>query len=318
MADEISQAIQIIRLEFDGLRFGMNVTGATAKQVKNLTIFLYALLTREKLQGRTSLKNMISKDGNLQVLKIKETDDKKLSKVAKKYGLLYSKLPDINKDDGMMEILFHTEATPRINALIEKLGSGSIEDLVDYVKNGKDGDFEKITDYLQQNNVLRSDKSITPSEEKKSQINSISRNLDYNAKLKDDCLVDVTVAKKLYIEENLTQLKMRIPNTYGAGARYVWIDKDDAIPINDGKTFYVFFKKDEEYKILDKDDNVVEKVKGLQLKNTHYDTVSDEVKYRAMRQQQINKRRKNKSKSVQINKSKSNLGTSSPEVRIKR
>lgn len=52
MADEISQAIQIIRLEFDGLRFGMNVTGATAKQVKNLTIFLYALLTREKLQGR--------------------------------------------------------------------------------------------------------------------------------------------------------------------------------------------------------------------------------------------------------------------------
>ncbi|WP_347996477.1 PcfB family protein, partial [uncultured Eubacterium sp.] len=233
MADEISQAIQIIRLEFDGLRFGMNVTGATAKQVKNLTIFLYALLTREKLQGRTSLKKMISKDGNLQVLKIKETDYKKFSKVAKKYGLLYSKLPDINKDDGMMEILFHTEATPRINALIEKLGSGSIEDLVDYVKNGKDGDFEKITDYLQQNNVLRSDKSITPSEEKKSQINSISRNLDYNAKLKDDCLVDVTVAKKLYIEENLTQLKMRIPNTYGAGARYVWIDKDDAIPIND-------------------------------------------------------------------------------------
>ena len=70
--------------------------------------------------------------------------------------------------------------------------------------------------------MLRSDKSITPSEEKKSQINSISRNLDYNAKLKDDCLVDVTVAKKLYIEENLTQLKMRIqihmvpvPDMYG-------------------------------------------------------------------------------------------------------
>ena len=77
MADEISQAIQIIRLEFDGLRFGMNVTGATAKQVKNLTIFLYALLTREKLQGRTSLKKMISKDGNLQVFKIKETEQRR-------------------------------------------------------------------------------------------------------------------------------------------------------------------------------------------------------------------------------------------------
>ena len=32
MSDEISQAIQIIRLEFDGLRFGMDITGGTVKQ----------------------------------------------------------------------------------------------------------------------------------------------------------------------------------------------------------------------------------------------------------------------------------------------
>ena len=53
MADEISQAIQIIRLEFDGLRFGMDVTGGTVKQAKNLAVFIYALLTREKIQGKT-------------------------------------------------------------------------------------------------------------------------------------------------------------------------------------------------------------------------------------------------------------------------
>ena len=55
MSDEISQAIQIIRLEFDGLRFGMDVTGGTVKQAKNLAVFSYALLTREKLQGKTSI-----------------------------------------------------------------------------------------------------------------------------------------------------------------------------------------------------------------------------------------------------------------------
>ena len=65
MSDEISQAIQIIRLEFDGLRFGMDVTGGTVKQAKNLAVFIYALLTREKLQGKTSLKKMLSKDGSL-------------------------------------------------------------------------------------------------------------------------------------------------------------------------------------------------------------------------------------------------------------
>lgn len=51
MADEISQAIQIIRLEFDGLRFGMNVTGATAKQVKNLTIFCMPFLQEKNFKA---------------------------------------------------------------------------------------------------------------------------------------------------------------------------------------------------------------------------------------------------------------------------
>ncbi len=44
MADEISQAIQIIRLEFNGLRFGMNVTGTTAKQVRTLRFFCMPFL----------------------------------------------------------------------------------------------------------------------------------------------------------------------------------------------------------------------------------------------------------------------------------
>ena len=99
MSDEISQAIQIIRLEFDGLRFGMDVTGGTVKQAKNLAVFIYALLTREKLQGKTSLKKMLSKDGSLQVLKIREEDMKKFKKLAKKYGILYSKLPDISQTE---------------------------------------------------------------------------------------------------------------------------------------------------------------------------------------------------------------------------
>ena len=160
MSDEITQAIQIIRLEFEGLRFGMEVTGATVKEAKNLAVFIYALLTREKLQGRTSLKKMLSKDGSLQVLKIREEDMKKFKKLAKKYGILYSKLPDINKADEMTEVLFHTEATPRINTLIEKLESGSIENLMDYVRNGKDGDYEKVIDYLKKENILKD----TPSE----------------------------------------------------------------------------------------------------------------------------------------------------------
>ena len=306
MADEISQAIQIIRLEFDGLRFGMDVTGGTVKQAKNLAVFIYALLTREKIQGKTSLKKMLSKDGSLQVLKIREEDMKKFKKLAKKYGILYSKLPDINKSDGMTEVLFHTEATPRINTLIEKLGNGSIENLMDYVRNGKDGDFEKVVDYLKKENILKD----TPSEvepERKEQLDRYADELKYNAMINDPSRVDITISRKLYEEENLTSIKTRVPNTYGDNVRYLWIDKSDVVSINGGKTFFAYLNKDKEYELVDRDGRIAEKLTGQNLQKQHYDNVDVNVKHRALQEQ-----RRGKSEKKQKDKK---VGTPGPKVR---
>lgn len=306
MSDEISQAIQIIRLEFDGLRFGMDVTGGTVKQAKNLAVFIYALLTREKLQGKTSLKKMLSKDGSLQVLKIKEADMKKFKKLAKKYGILYSKLPDINKSDGMTEVLFHTEATPRINTLIEKLGSGSIENLMDYVRKGKDGDFEKVVDYLKKENILKD----TPSEvepERKEQLDRYADELKYNAMINDPSRVDITISRKLYEEENLTSIKTRVPNTYGDNVRYLWLDKSDVVSINGGKTFFAYLNKDKEYELVDRDGQVAEKLSGQNLQKQHYDNVDVNVKHRALQEQ-----RRGKSEKKQKDKK---VGTPGPKVK---
>ena len=306
MSDEISQAIQIIRLEFDGLRFGMDVTGGTVKQAKNLAVFIYALLTREKLQGKTSLKKMLSKDGSLQVLKIKEADMKKFKKLAKKYGILYSKLPDINKSDGMTEVLFHTEATPRINTLIEKLGSGSIENLMDYVRKGKDGDFEKVVDYLKKENILKD----TPSEvepERKEQLDRYTDELKYNAMINDPSRVDITISRKLYEEENLTSIKTRVPNTYGDNVRYLWLDKSDVVSINGGKTFFAYLNKDKEYELVDRDGQIAEKLTGQNLQKQHYDNVDVNVKHRALQEQ-----RRGKSEKKQKDKK---VGTPGPKVR---
>lgn len=306
MSDEISQAIQIIRLEFDGLRFGMDVTGGTVKQAKNLAVFIYALLTREKIQGKTSLKKMLSKDGSLQVLKIREEDMKKFKKLAKKYGILYSKLPDINKSDGMTEVLFHTEATPRINTLIEKLGNGSIENLMDYVRNGKDGDFEKVVDYLKKENILKD----TPSEvepERKEQLDRYADELKYNAMINDPSRVDITISRKLYEEEKLTSIKTRVPNTYGDNVRYLWIDKSDVVSINGGKTFFAYLNKDKEYELVDRDGRIAEKLTGQNLQKQHYDNVDVNVKHRALQEQ-----RRGKSEKKQKDKK---VGTPGPKVR---
>ena len=73
--------------------------------------------------------------GDLQVLQFATEDLKKVEKYAKKYGILYSVLPDANRKNGMTEIIFHTEAVPRANMILQKVG-GKIATFDDYLKNG--------------------------------------------------------------------------------------------------------------------------------------------------------------------------------------
>ena len=46
-------------------------------------------------------------------------DMKKVEKMAKKYGILYSVLPDCNRKDGLSEVIFHSEAVPRVNMMAQ-------------------------------------------------------------------------------------------------------------------------------------------------------------------------------------------------------
>lgn len=52
------------------------------------------------------MRKLLMKGGDLQVLQFKTEDMSKVEKMAKKYGILYSVLPDMNKTDGMSEEFF--------------------------------------------------------------------------------------------------------------------------------------------------------------------------------------------------------------------
>ncbi len=59
-------------------------------------------------------------------------------------------LPDINKKDGMSEIIFHTEAVPRVNMMIQKLKSGRLATFDDYLKNGDEKEMDKVLSFLKE------------------------------------------------------------------------------------------------------------------------------------------------------------------------
>ena len=149
MAEEIQEAVQIIRVAYDGIEIAMKVgSGGLAAMQKMLSV-LKGMLDYEKTIGRTNMRSLLARGGDLQVFQFNTEDRKKFEKLAKKYGILYSTLPDVNKTDGKSEILFHSEAVPRVNILMQKLGVGKIADFDDYLKNGNEEQLGKLMDFLQ-------------------------------------------------------------------------------------------------------------------------------------------------------------------------
>ena len=52
------------------------------------------------------MRKLLLKGGDLQVLQFNTEDMKKVEKMAKKYGILYSVLPDCNRKDGLSAVSY--------------------------------------------------------------------------------------------------------------------------------------------------------------------------------------------------------------------
>lgn len=365
MADEISEAVQIIRVTFDGIEVAMKVGSGGLNTIKDLCMFLKGMLDYEKSMGKTSMRKLLMKGGDLQVLQFQESDLKKVKKMAKKYGILYSELPKIHKDSGMVEIVIHSEAVPRANLIIQKLGTGSLTSIEDYMKNSEQTDLSELLKFFEKQ---KSGNAQTPSEEvadravdgliekvgmyamEKEKVNiddvrerfsideikakeiltklasmgavedgesentykavmdkeAFSNRIQGYKQLADRIsaiqsysnlsLTDITIYKTLIAEENDRAVKTRVPGTWGANVRYLWINKENVMDIHGGKTMLTFLDKEKEYKLYDEQNRVAEKKKGEELYQTHYDPVEMNLRKRAEKQKKAEERKRTQQK----------------------
>ena len=165
MAEEIQEAVQIIRVMYEGIEIAVKLGSGGLSAAQQIVNSLVGLLEHEKLHGKTNVRKLLQKGGDLQVFQFNEEDFKKVQKLLKKYGVLYSVLPDLKKEDGKMEILFHSEAVPRINAIAQKLVYGRIGTYEEYAKGSEVGKEQSRTeqkkvpiDLLEQAGVLATEK----------------------------------------------------------------------------------------------------------------------------------------------------------------
>lgn len=362
---EINDAVQIIRVGYDGIEIALKLGSASVKTMQKAVSFLVALLEHEKKMGKTNLRGLLEKGGDLEILSFHEKDMKKFKKYAKKYGILYSIMPKSSRKDKIVEVMFHSEAAPRVRMLTKKMDDAKFYKFDDYMKNGNQEYIEQLIKNFEKQK-LGNQRSHTDKDSKidaridslihrvgvfamennevsvesigeefhipKEQAVDVVQKLNHMGMLeevrkgqykatmdkeafekrleryteltnrmrqiaasKDTNLTDITITKKLIMEENDHAIKTRVPGMYGEKEGYIWLKKSDIMEIHDGKTLLTYLDRKKEYKIYSRDNRVLFSIKGQELYDKHYDWVENKVRERYQKaKQQERKQQQNK------------------------
>lgn len=346
---EISDAVQIIRVTYEGIEIAMKVGSGSIEMMQKAVDLIVGMLNYEKTMGKTNLNGMLKKGGDIQIASFADEELKKFTKMAKKYGILYSVMPDAGRNDGITEVMFHSEAAPRMRMMCQKMNHARIFNIDEYLKNGNEEQLNKLLEHLQKekkgNQGLHTeqakafDEAIDGLIEKvgayameKSAISVEDIKTDFKmetgqardvmdklttigvidhpdehgmckvvmdkdsfdkrvgryqaltsrmrqiAASKNTNLMDITITKKLIVEENDHAIKTRIPGMYGDRAGYLWLNKEDVMEIHNGKTLLTYLDQRKDYKIYSDDNRVLTTMRGEKLYQSHYDKVEKTVR----------------------------------------
>lgn len=307
MSSEITDAVQVIHILFEGAELFLRVAGVGIKPLKQFAKLIAGVLAKEKMEGKTSMKSLLKRGGDMQVFKFPQGQQKKVEAMAKKYGILYSLLPDFNKD-GMREMVFHAETLPRMNALIEKLKAGQVMGLEEYIQSTPDRDVEKFYEEMQKGRSA--EKEIAGKEagdmqkdmgNKEYPLNSMGKEAKPECmetgylKMKDIEAIPldqrlnilnhyqsgeydpITITGKLVVRQEKDHAVVRLPRQTG---KFIRIPMEDFYFPEGSRTALAFLKRKEEMKVFaDKElGGVMFAMKGNDVYRNYFDSVNKNIR----------------------------------------
>ena len=118
-------AEQVVRMTLEGGEVAIRLAGSGAKQ---LAILLYAVLRdQKKTKGKTRLTNMLRSGKELKVFAISDKDLTKFCTEAKRYGVLYTVLKDLDANDGITDIMVKAEDASKVNRIFERFKFATVD-----------------------------------------------------------------------------------------------------------------------------------------------------------------------------------------------
>ena len=253
MSEGIGEATQIVKVTMEGTELFIKAAYMTIKEIASL-IIAYKSYKEKTMSGEVKLKKLLeAADGDIRLLKIPEDKKKEVAEALKKYQIKYSLMPDLNLADGKCEFGFAVTDLPRVNSLIESLKLGEVISQADYVKNGDPEILDKLANNIAEN-------------EKKGPATGQVANKRF-----------ITVSRELIHEETNKAYKTRVPGTWGENVCYLWIDKEKVKDIHDDKVLLTYLEKDKEYELFSADNKMMDTLKGEDIGEKYYDSVSEDV-----------------------------------------
>lgn len=308
---EITDAIQIIRISFEGVELAMRLTGMSFHGLKILTAAIKQTLRLEKQIGKVNMRRLLREGNELQVFQFPTQELKKVEKLAKKYGILYSMLPDINEKDGMSEFVFSVDALPRVNAMIEKLRDSKVMDMDGYLNNADPEETQRLieeeTAFVESEEKEEVKKETDPEPPSREERKGINRPAAYSMQpadsiphgfsnfirmediarmpmaerikvmnyFHDPAYLPITITKKLVVDEDSRIITARLPKQKDC---YIQIPKEELWQPSGGKTLLAFLGSSRPYTILDRNMASQEKELGQNIYQRNFDPVNLKVK----------------------------------------
>lgn len=285
---DMSDMTQIVRVMYEGIEIVLRIGVGGLKAAKKMVEFLIGMIDFEKHQGKTSMKKMLQKGGALEVFRFTESDFDKVKQYAKKYGVLYAELPDINKGDGMKEILFPADQVPRMNLLIQKLKLGEITSLEEYFKNSDD--VEKMLAVFKQFKDPSAELDPIKNQE---EFRGLVSQMDMAAKESDSRLAKINFDDAMIVKE--TQTKVLVGTAAYPGA-YLWLDKADVLWDEGVEKHRVYIDKAADYELVSIDgQTIVKTISGSELSENGFefseqtDDIVKDIEFKAILSEDVSR-----------------------------
>ena len=197
----------------------------------------------------------------------------------------------------------HSQAVPRIKAIMEQIQGSRMESMDDYFSNADRAEVGKMVQEYEKNYerargqdpcigsgaVLDASMQNKTSSDHIKDIRRVQKEYTKNPNVNG-----ITIARKLVMAETDKGVKTRIPYRQN---EYIWLPKSEITWINKDKTVYAGLEKEREYQIVDAADHLIRSMTGQQLYQQSYDPVNRNVEGRE--QERIRRRQKQEQQKTQ-------------------